>query len=63
MDSSGTATVTVTPVATGSTRWTCVEVLVHTQWKGVNGDSTRDFVTWISDRTAGSPLAGIPTLP
>lgn len=55
-DSSGTATVAVTDVATGSARWAVKQVTVTTRWRGVNGDTTRTFVTWVSDRAAGSAL-------
>ena len=62
-ESSGTASVTVADVPTGSSRWGVKHVTVVARWKGVNGDTSRTFVTWICDRTAGSSLSGASTLP
>jgi prepilin-type N-terminal cleavage/methylation domain-containing protein len=52
----GTATCTVTPLDTGSSRWTVVQVTIHAEWKGVTGTRSQDFTTYVSDRTTGSPL-------
>jgi Tfp pilus assembly protein PilE len=53
-ESSGTCAVTVTPVATGSTRWTTQQVTVTATWRGASGVSTQQMSTFVCDRTNGA---------
>ena len=55
-ESTGQCTVTVTPVATGNTRWTVQQISVTSSWKGVSGISTHTMSTYVCDRTNGALL-------
>ncbi len=62
-DSQGSASVSVTPVDTGSTRWLCYQVRVVTKFNGGGGPDPATFVTYVSDRSAGSSLVSHATIP
>jgi len=53
-ESSGQCTVVVTPVTTGSAKWTVSQVTVTATWKGVSGISTQRMSTYVCDRTNGA---------
>ncbi len=62
-DSKSESTVRVVQVANGSTRWPVYEVTITTSWAGMLGDQDATFVTYVSDRTAGTALSGASTVP
>jgi hypothetical protein len=53
-ESTGQCTVTVTPVATGSARWTVQQITVTATWKGVAGTTSQTMSTYACDRTNGA---------
>jgi prepilin-type N-terminal cleavage/methylation domain-containing protein len=53
-ESSGQCAVAVTPVTTGSARWTVLQVTVTATWKGVSGNSSQAMTTLVCDRTNGA---------
>jgi prepilin-type N-terminal cleavage/methylation domain-containing protein len=57
-DVEGTCTVDVSPVDTGSSSWKVYAVTTTVSWSGSTGEQEMSFVTYVSDRTVGSSLAG-----
>jgi prepilin-type N-terminal cleavage/methylation domain-containing protein len=53
-DSAGQCTVTVTPVSTGSARWTVQLITVTSTWTGVSGITSNTMCTYACDRTNGA---------
>jgi Tfp pilus assembly protein PilE len=50
----GTCAVAVTPISTGSTRWTVLQIRVTASWKGTAGPATQTMSTIACDRENAS---------
>ena len=55
-ESTGTCSVVVTPLDTGSARWPVLQVTVTAAWRGAAGQSTQQMSTIVCDRTNGVAL-------
>jgi len=53
-NTNGTCSVAVTSVATGSARWTVLQVVVTATWTGAAGAQSQKMTTYVCDRTNGA---------